>query len=554
MEPSQKSLEPQVDARTAWLFTALALGVTLVAFAPAFVHRSFSYDDAEAILENPVVKGELDLIEAFRRDYWAHRGAVGHYRPTATVSLAIDHALFGDDARGYRVTNWILHAAILCLASLWWRRLRAGFVPLGLMLFGALPWLADSVAWISGRTSMLAVLPPLAVATAGFVRPGIDRRLWYVLAWSGAFLGLCAKEDALGFLPLIVVCARGKRRLPTGLVVATALAAYLGLRFHVYGEALPTAHGAPLADVSLLERLAHGGRALVGIVTMDGYTPSYRGHPEYAADRGVAAGYALVSIGVLLAATAPWALVLRRGIDAGPRWALVGVAGLALVPVTQLVPIAEPLAPRYVYAAFVALAPVAALARHPALVSVTVLVIGFGLVRTRQAVEVYADRASHARAILEIVPTDVVAWTSLGLAEFETGDLDAARQALERAVELDPSHGRAWSNLASIAVEEGDLERASDLYRRALQHFEANGVAWINLGQVEHRLGRHERALAAYTRATELLPKLANAWRGRATALFELGRNEEARRALERAEALAPGDAFNARLRKRLER
>ncbi|MCZ6596867.1 MAG: hypothetical protein O7B99_04440, partial [Planctomycetota bacterium] len=178
----------------------LCVALAVLTWAGSLFRSGFSYDDREAIFDNPVVNGSAALTEAFRRDYWHHLGDAGHYRPLATVTLRLDHALHGESAVGYHLTNVALHAAVVALGAFCLLRLGGGRAAplLGLAVFAMHPALADSVAWISGRTSMVSALGgtfALAAAIRFVERPAVLG----VLVGLGIFVGLGGKEDAVIF-------------------------------------------------------------------------------------------------------------------------------------------------------------------------------------------------------------------------------------------------------------------------------------------------------------------------------------------------------------------
>ena len=83
--------------------------------APLARGPGFSYDDREAIVGNAVVEGEVPLSRAFAQDYWHHYEDAGHYRPMATVLLAMDRARSEEpEPRVFRITNVCLHVATHC--------------------------------------------------------------------------------------------------------------------------------------------------------------------------------------------------------------------------------------------------------------------------------------------------------------------------------------------------------------------------------------------------------------------------------------------------------
>jgi tetratricopeptide (TPR) repeat protein len=130
-------------------------------------------------------------------------------------------------------------------------------------------------------------------------------------------------------------------------------------------------------------------------------------------------------------------------------------------------------------------------------------------------------------------------WNELGVAEHQTGALEQAELAYERALEIDPTYALAWNNLGVVRHhrEHGDAEAA---FRAALREGRALGDVWRNLGLMLHREGRREESAAAYEQALEALPNSAAAATGFGILLMEMGRAEEARTQLLRAVEIDP--------------
>src|SRR5688572_21924709 len=98
---------------------ALALAsIAVAAWLPSAIGAGFAFDDREAIEQNPLVEGSLPWTAAFEQDYWQHRGAAGHFRPLASLSLRLDRALWGDLGAGFHATNVALHALVVLAAAL----------------------------------------------------------------------------------------------------------------------------------------------------------------------------------------------------------------------------------------------------------------------------------------------------------------------------------------------------------------------------------------------------------------------------------------------------
>ena len=566
---------PQTGARPSALGPLALYALALVAWAGALFPGGFSFDDRQAILESPYVRGEQPVLAAFTQDYWHHIGDAGHYRPTATLSLRLDYALYGEWARGYHITNLVLHGLVVLLAGLLVVRLarpgsEARACLLGLGLFAIHPALADSVAWISGRSSALAILPGLAVGLAlhGWLnterwadRPRL-RSIGIGLVFLGAIaIGLLGKEDGFwsALFPALVLWRWRKDGLdprPATSLIAACIGLGLGLVAYGYlrqlalGSPWPAAPHAPLQGLPLLQRMTASGAALVEagrlLLWPFDQVPNYRSHDWLGAPPLLAGlGWGLW----VLAIAAGTKLCLgMRGIERAPRAAGLGLllAPLSALPVLQLVPAGEVFAARFLYVPMLIATPALGYVLHRIARVVggpkVVAAAGLGLVLTCiPAARNYGSNRAYEQAILDRFPMDRAAWNGLGLALEGEADLEGARAAWRRAIAIDPTYGRPHSNLGRIALEvDGDPRAALEHFELAARLGPGNPTAWINLGSMQLRIDDPQGAATSYGRATTLAPGSATAWRGLGRSLADLGRVDESRAALRRAADLVP--------------
>jgi tetratricopeptide (TPR) repeat protein len=538
--------------------------LALLAWSGSIVRGGFSFDDREVIDGNPVVAGSVVWTEAFRRDYWAHRGDAGHFRPTAALSLRLDRWLYGaESALGWHVTNVLLHAACVLLLGLALLLLgptpeRAPLPWFGLATFAVHPALADSVAWVSGRTSMLTALPGLAAACALLaasvpwrpLSPGRTAGV-VVMAALGVLGALLGKEDGAVFaLVFVLLGARHSRGMLAACAGGSALglAVWLALRAQALGSPWPAALHAPLAGAPAGTRLAVGGRALTEALRLAaaplGYPPSYERLPAF---QPAGVDLRLAALGWLA-----WSALVIGGLVGLARDRRSTLAASALVvaaavlPWTQLVPAGALFAPRFLYLPLLLAAPLihaawARLARAPRTAAAGLL-IAAGVVGAWQRASVYATRGSFHATVLEHHADDPTAWNELGLYHEELGELEEARRCWELAAGMDPDYGRPWSNLGRLALAEGDLAGAEDAFRAAVERGPANPVARCNLGSLLLRRALPDEAARAYTAATRLAPGMLEAWRGLARAQLEAGHPDRARTAVREALAIDPAD------------
>jgi TolB-like protein/Flp pilus assembly protein TadD len=156
----------------------------------------------------------------------------------------------------------------------------------------------------------------------------------------------------------------------------------------------------------------------------------------------------------------------------------------------------------------------------------------------------FAETLASGRRATECDPLDSSAWLALGAGLASTGQGDAARGALERAVDLGPSSAIACWGLASLWLATDRWRDARELYERAirlsprdpyLHHFEGGLAAWHLYD------GDDAQALAWARRSYEHEPAAGLSYRPLIPAsLARLGREEEARRECEAFRTVAP--------------
>ncbi|MEI8063294.1 MAG: hypothetical protein WCH84_04430, partial [Verrucomicrobiota bacterium] len=172
----------------------LALPVlTVLLFSPVY-RAAFVYDDTDFVVENPLLNAShLDVATVFTTSYPPQHPEQKLYRPLVTLSYALDNAVTGRPA-GFHVTNVFWHLAVVAMLVLLFRQLGApatGWTLAGVVAFFAWhPLTTESVAWVAGRSELMAAFFVLASLVA-FVR---NRPILSGLAFVAALL---CKESAI---------------------------------------------------------------------------------------------------------------------------------------------------------------------------------------------------------------------------------------------------------------------------------------------------------------------------------------------------------------------
>ncbi len=229
-----------------WLLLLLVLVVTLGSYVRV-LGADFVWDDHKLIERAPEVQQLQPLGSYFERGFWLAKSAEFdpgrvYYRPLVTLSFALDQRLYAGNPGGFHLSNVLLHLVVCVLLF----RLccqygaRPAIAVLGVALWALQPRLTEDVAWVAGRTDVLATLFVLAALLVR-ARPGPSGR---IASGVCLLLGLLCKEVALAGVVAVWVAellapgsarARALRLLP-GLL---ALGVYVVLRARAVGVVPP---------------------------------------------------------------------------------------------------------------------------------------------------------------------------------------------------------------------------------------------------------------------------------------------------------------------------
>lgn len=575
-----------------WL-AGLALVLLLAGtWGPAIAGAGYTFDDNEGVLANPAINGAHSPLSAFGRDYWEHHGGAGHYRPLAQLSLALDHRIATalqapssaahDDpppAWVFRTSGLALHVLVVLFAALLGRQLTRGagrvYLPFLLAVFAVHPLQADVAAWISARSSTLALLPGLALAWVALRRPSSARRA-FLCAGLATLLGLLAKED--GYLSgLLVLAALAARRSSTAVPCEAGHGAEgQGLLGSAQGGAeqkdvapVSAPHPAglhagaphespapkrpegraggrsPAAQHVQLAALLGAGLGLALALGMRGlalgtWLPAAPHAPLAGEPLGerLLMGLAALGNGVLGIFNPAFTVPIHRAEHLGVEPFTLVAAGLAILlvaglawhhrrtaagwwfalvlaawlPFTQLVPAGEVLAPRFFYA--------------------PLLCFTLGLAA--------AERRPHAATrTLGLLLLVVACYVPLARqdAAMYTDRASFARSVIARH----PADARAWNDLGVAHLEAGERLLARRALERAVRLDATYGRPHSNLGSLALEDGDLARAEAHFEAAARLGPGNPVAFANLGAFRLRQDEHAAARAAYARAVELAPG-------------
>jgi len=144
-----------------------------------------------------------------------------------------------------------------------------------------------------------------------------------------------------------------------------------------------------------------------------------------------------------------------------------------------------------------------------------------------------------ATELIRMAPENDELWSFIGEAAFETGDLESARIAFARVLELRGPHYETLIYLGTALSDLGELDEAESVLRQALEMAPDSFLPRFTLGALEVIRNRFARALTLLEDAVAL-DELPQVWHLIGICQLNLGHAGKAITAFRRAVELAP--------------
>lgn len=123
--------------------------------------------------------------------------------------------------------------------------------------------------------------------------------------------------------------------------------------------------------------------------------------------------------------------------------------------------------------------------------------------------ELEAAIEKYNRAI-DVNPDFALAYYNRACAEREMGNLESALADFAKAILIDPYSVAAFVNRADLKIRMGNLEGAVNDYSQALRIAPDKAIIFYNRGIVRERMKDYAAAIRDYEKAASLSPELAS--------------------------------------------
>ena len=160
----------------------------------------------------------------------------------------------------------------------------------------------------------------------------------------------------------------------------------------------------------------------------------------------------------------------------------------------------------------------------------------------------YLDAAKDAfEQVIAAKPDNAEAHYNLGTLYLRRNDLANARFHLEKTVALNPDHVEAWNNLGMLSAEEGKADEAIADFKKSLTLRPNYSVALLNLGNIFRREKQFAEAEPLLIRAVQLEPENPEANYSLGMLYAQMNNAANAEQHFQRAIGLRPtyADALN---------
>jgi hypothetical protein len=236
---------------------------------------NFVLDDNPAVLQHPVVQGEISLADAFTLNFWGKplSSFPPAFRPLATLSFAVDQRLMGNSALGFHVSSLLWYLGLVLAAWTFARQCigpRAAWIAIA--FFIVMPVHVENVSSIVGRADTMGVLSALLamLALEPTIVSGKETPPFRLLLAALAFVAAMLSKENMVVLPIIVALFVEYRRRSQGslsplkahvpsLIMVAVLAIYTVVRSRFQPSML--SYQAPddvLVGASLWEKVGYG--------------------------------------------------------------------------------------------------------------------------------------------------------------------------------------------------------------------------------------------------------------------------------------------------------
>lgn len=534
-----------------FIILIIILGFTIYSNS---LNGAFIWDDTGLIKDNVYIKNWSGLSQVFTKNIWAGIGDISAvYRPLQMVTYIADHSLWKLDARGYHLTNILLHLSA-ALALYWFINVLFNSQILALfssLLFIAHPVHVEAVSYISGRADPLVTIFILISFVFYLKFLQAKRKADWVVALLSFIFALLSREIALIFPVLVILyhyAFKKKFEIKQFWPLLGIAGIYIALRLIFMNTVL---YDIPV-ETTFIQRLP-GFLVAITNYTRILFWPSNL-HMEYGnilfsflAPKAIA-GFGII---LLLLICALRSKDSNRLVFFSIFWFI-----LALLPVSNLYPINSYMAEHWLYLPsigfFIILGKLFTSMyekdkfRFIALGLLICLVSIYSCLTIKQN-SYWRSESSFYKRTLKYAPWSSRAHNNLGLFYSKSGNKNEALKEYFKAIEFNPGFAYAYRNLGDVYCDIGNSAQGIKMYLKAIQINPRYAEAYNNIGNTYISLGRNAEGVRYCQLALKFNNSLSAAYYNLGNAYYNLGEKDISMEMLKKSILLAPDyvEAYN---------
>jgi hypothetical protein len=470
---------------------------------PALSSRALCFDDAEYVLDNPLVQNpSWDSVRRFLTEILHPSTVGGYYQPLTMISLMLDYAQASPQPspeqlfRVFHRTSLVLHVANAALLTVLIYLLFGNAAVAGMVgvIFGLHPMTVEPIPWLGERKTLLSAFFALACLVT-YVRYTQCGRAWqYAAALALFVLALLSKPISMP-LPICLIVmdwwplrrlsrASLREKIPFFAIAAASALITFSSQSATFGVETPAAKPPEWVPLLLSHDLVFYVRTLLWPVDL---TPHYP----------LPQPLSLSNLSVV--ASAVGALLLVGGLIAARRWSVAPLAAaaffvVAVLPTTGIVGFSVvPTSDKFAYLPAVGLLmALAALllwlheklrARWGDRTASTLLcltVAGIAALEacgTRTYYTQWRDTETLDKHMLALAPNSPDAHSAYATELIRQERYDEAIGHLNAALAIDPADAQVHNNLGVVLAQQGRIDEAIEHFSFAVKE-RPNFAVW----------------------------------------------------------------------------
>lgn len=560
-QPKQQKIQPPPARSRASLWFMLAIIVLgLVCFVPGLKNELTNWDDTVYVKENPLVKSlDKETVSAmFSR---SHPVSL-NYHPITILSLAMNYSSSGLEAKGYILTNIIIHILTSLLLFIFVRMLTRGrewIAGITALLFAIHPMHVESVVWVSERKDVLYVFFFIAGLIA-YMRYLDTRKILFITAAFILFVLSCLSKAMAVVFPVILLLIDfyydRKISLKSLLekIPFLAVSAVLGLLAVQIQSREAINAFSTFTFVQRVDFASYGFVVYIAKLFVPVHLSAFYPYPLTDAHGDIPGFFHIMPVLMLAVLATPF-IVYRKNKEPGKVLIFgIGFYLITVALVLQFISVGSAImADRYSYLSYVGLFFIIGwLIDHyfiekksiaPAL-AIIVIAAGVFTYACRERVKVWKNSETLWTDVIEKYPMRVpTSYKNRSLYYIDHNLTDKAFNDLITMTKLPEKDAGGYNNLGNVYSMRQQYKEAINAYTEALKINNRIFDAHLNRGITYSILKEYDKAFTDFAEAEKIDPNSPKLYPNRAYTYFTVNKFEQAIKDYDRAIPYNPEDA-----------